>query len=261
MLIDTHAHIMDDQFRDDFLDVIKRAKEAGVGKIINVGCGCDFSEKALKMLGEDECLYATLGLHPYDANDLSEDLMNSWRIIGFENKRIVAIGETGLDYVKAEITPEQQKKSFRRHLVLARELDLPVIVHNRGADDDCLNLLKEFNGFDGERRVEAVFHCYASDLTFARKAWAEGYFTSFTGIITFPNAEELRRVIMEAPMDKILVETDCPYLAPVPYRGRRNEPAYVVEVAKKIAELRSLSFESVVDQLSDNTLKLFKRLI
>lgn len=254
MLIDTHAHVMDSQFDEDRIEVLKRAKESGVSRIINVGCGLDFSKKSIEMAREYDFLYATLGLHPYDAADLAEELMKSWEVMIAENPKIVAVGETGLDYVKTKVDSEIQKRSFRAHLKLARDTGVPVIVHNRAADLDVLAILKEFPD------VPAVFHCYGSDLNFAKKIWSAGYITSFTGIITFPNAEELREVVKALPLDKFFLETDCPYLAPQAYRGQRNEPSYVVEVAKKVAELKGLTFEEVAVASTKNAEMFFTRI-
>ncbi len=254
MLIDTHAHLMDSQFDDDLEEVLLRAQKSGVTRIINVGCGLDFSDKSLEMSEKYDFLYATIGLHPYDAGDCSDALMGKWKGLIKENKKIVAVGETGLDYVKAKVSAEVQKESFRKHLELARETSLPVIVHNRDANADVLATLQEFP------EVEAVFHCYGSNLEFAKQIWSAGYTTSFTGIITFPNASELREVVKAVPMDKFFLETDCPYLAPQSYRGERNEPSYVVEIAKKVAELKRLTFEEIAETSTKNVEAFFKRI-
>lgn len=250
-MIDTHAHLMFPQFKDDFEDVIKRAREVGVSKIINVGCDEESSAQAIKMAKEYDFLYATVGLHPYDAEKASQEIFDEWERMILEDKRIVAIGETGLDYIKAEIDREVQKKSFRMHLELALKVGLPVIVHNRGADEDCFEILREFSD------VRAVFHCYASNLEFASKVWETGYFTSFTGIITYPSAADLREVVKDVPMDKFLVETDCPFLAPQKYRGKRNEPAYVAEVVKCIAEVKGMSVEEIDEISTNNAFEFF----
>ncbi|MEK7547979.1 MAG: TatD family hydrolase, partial [Patescibacteria group bacterium] len=164
---------------------------------------------------------------------------------------IVAIGEIGLDYFKAKISHDEQKEAFRKQLQLAVKVGLPVIVHNREADEECLEILLEFAGDD------VVFHCFGSNLEFARKVWSAGFMTSFTGIITYPNAVGLREVVKEVPMDKFMVETDCPYLAPQAYRGKRNEPAYVTEVAKMIAEVKGISVEEVGKVAVENSKRFF----
>lgn len=264
MFIDSHAHLMFEDFSSEVEEVILRAREAGVGKIINVGCGVEYAKKALAMneeVGEKfiDFLYATVGLHPYDAADLGEELMIEWEGLILKDKRIVGVGETGLDYFKAKVPKDVQKKSFVRHLELARKVGVPVIIHNRDADEDCLEILDKFQE-DGVW-VDVVFHCYGSNLEFAEKLWSRGYYASFTGIITYPNAKELAEVVKVAPGSKILIETDCPYLSPQNNRGKRNEPSYVVEVAKKMAEIRGVGLDELEKQLEENTLRLFPRLL
>ncbi len=266
MLIDTHAHLMFPEFSSDLSEVLQRAREAGVGKIINVGCGVESSREALEMAdlspdGGLPQLFATLALHPYDADQCSEELMGEWgrwieedRVTSEKDgvgRKIVAVGETGLDYFKSKVEPEIQRASFRRHLELAQKYGLPVIVHNREADEDCLEILGEFPS------VPAVFHCYGSSLEFAKKVWEKGYITSFTGIITFPNATELREVVKAAPVGQFFLETDCPYLAPQTYRGKRNEPSYVLEVAQEVAKIKNIEFETVAEYSGRNAKKFF----
>lgn len=276
MLIDTHSHIMFPEFDEDREEVIQRAMDAGLERIVCVGCGAGSSETAVKMAQEDKSgfLYATVGLHPYDAMDVNDELLAKWeKWILADRRKIIAIGETGLDYFKSKVDPEKQKFSFKKHIELAVKMGLPVIVHNRSADEDCLNLLMEFSrggelykklvqdcGCDGENMIEpvkAVFHCYGSTLEFARKVWEAGFMTSFTGIITYPSAKELREVVKEVPLDKFMVETDCPYLAPQGHRGKRNEPSYVVETAEKIAEVKGMGLSDVEKQVMENTKKFF----
>lgn len=263
MFIDSHAHLMFEDFEADLPEVILRAREAGVGKIVNVGCGVEYAKKALAMNESvdrqwSDFLYTTVGLHPYDAADLSEELMREWEDLILKDRRVVGVGETGLDYFKAKVPKDVQRKSFVRHLELARRCGVPVIIHNREADEDCLEILDEFQG--EEDWVDVVFHCYGSNLEFAEKLWKRGYYTSFTGIITYPNAADLREVVKQAPMDKILIETDCPYLSPQSVRGKRNEPANVVEVARKIAEVKGMEMGELERQLEENTKKFFTRM-
>ncbi len=249
-MIDTHAHLMFPEFKGEIPQVLDRARKAGVSKIINVGCGKEASQKSVDM-ADGDLLYAAVGLHPYDSLDVNESLMRKWEMLIKTDPSIVAVGETGLDYFKAKIDPEKQKYSFRMHLELAKSMDLPVIVHNRDADEDCLALLKEFPG------VKAVFHCFGSSLDFARAVWEAGHMTSFTGIITYPNAKELRNVVIEVPEHLFMVETDCPYLSPQAYRGKRNEPSYVVEVAKKIAEVKEMDVSEIDKISSENAERFF----
>lgn len=253
MIIDTHAHLMFDKFEGEVDQVIERAKAVGVGKIINIGCTLKDAIRSHEMSLEYEGLYATLGLHPHDALDISDELMEKWEKLINENKKIVAIGECGLDYVKADVSKEDQEKAFRMQLKLAQKVGLPVIIHNREADEDTMGILEEFD-------INAVFHCYSSNIEFARKLWYKGYLTSFTGVVTYPNAENLLQVVEEVPMDKFMVETDCPFLAPQGNRGERNEPSYVVEVVEKIAEIKRSSSEEIARISTENAEELFFRL-
>lgn len=264
MIIDTHAHLMFDQFKGEVPAVLKRASDVGVGKVVNVGCSVESSKRAWEMIDEfgggvgalsvgaggssSVSLYATLGLHPYDVLDLTDGLLDEWEEWirgdqgcaggGSVGRRIVAIGEIGLDYFKAtKVSHEDQKTGFRRQLEFALRVGLPVVIHNREADEDTFEILREYPD------VKAVFHCYGSSLEFARKLWDYGYYTSFTGVITYPGASGLRDVVREAPDWTIMVETDCPFLAPQSVqgecvRGERNEPAYVVEVLREVARVR-----------------------
>ena len=249
-LVDTHAHIMFSQFDKDREEVVERAKKAGVSKIINVGCDPNSCNEAVGMSSLYDDVYATLGYHPYDSKFVSEELMAKWEELIKNNKKIVAIGECGLDYFKAKEDKEIQKKAFRLQLGLAKKTGLPVIVHNRNADEESLEILKEYEG------IKAVFHCFGSNSEFANKVWAAGFLTSFTGTITFPTAHDLHQVVAEVPMDMFMVETDCPFLAPQKFRGQRNEPAYVVEVAKEVAKLKGKSFEEI-EKASNETVEWF----
>lgn len=251
MIIDTHAHLMFPEFEGQVPLIIENAKNAGVEKIINIGCDVKTSAKAIALSEKFDCCFATVGLHPYDADDCTPELMFIWEELISKNKKIVAVGEMGLDYVKAKVPKDVQKNAFRMQLALATKFGLQVVVHNRGADEDCLEILREFED------VKAVFHCYGSDVNFARKLWYYGYTVSFTGIITYPNADELSVVVDEVPMKYFFVETDCPYLAPQKYRGKRNEPAYVVEVVEKIAAIKNLPIKDIQRISTENAERFF----
>lgn len=251
MIIDTHAHLMFEQFDGEIGPILERAKAAGVGKIINIACDLKGAKQAVALADAHEDLYATVGLHPYGAGAINGEMLAKFGGWIADNEKVVAIGECGLDYAKCEVPPEDQKKAFRMQLDLASELEVPVVVHNREADEDTLTILQEFPD------VKVVFHCFGSDLAFAQRVWDLGYVTSFTGIVTYPNAGELRAVVKEVPMDKFFVETDCPYLAPQAHRGERNEPAFVVEVVKEIAKVKSLSAEEVVKASTENAVGFF----
>lgn len=256
MIIDTHAHLMFSEFKHDLADVLKRAEDCGVRKIVNVGCSLESCRQAVEMAEKYPGLYATLGMHPYEAMFVNEELMREWRKIIPTSKKIVAIGECGLDYFKAKIDREIQKKAFISQIKIAKEFGLPLIIHNRDADADTLEILDGM--FSGGRKVPIVFHCYASTLEFARKLWDRGIMTSFTGIATYPNARVVREVAADVPMDLFMVETDCPYLAPQAYRGGRNEPSYVVEVVREIARIKGISFKEVEKVSTENAMRFFQ---
>lgn len=251
MFIDTHAHLTFPEFEGDLKEVLQRAKKAGVEKIICVGCDLKSDDAVLKLADKYGFIYATLGMHPYEAEKVDKELMKKWMEIIRNNKKVVAIGECGLDYFKGKVPKDIQKEAFRLQLNIAEMFDLPVIVHNREADEESLEVLKEY-------RVRAVFHCYGSNLEFAQKVWKAGYMTSFTGIITYPNTANLREVVKACPLDKFMVETDCPYLAPQVNRGKRNEPGYVAEVAEKIAEIKELLPEKIAEISTKNASGFFK---
>ncbi|MFA6992676.1 MAG: TatD family hydrolase [Candidatus Gracilibacteria bacterium] len=256
MLIDTHAHISFPEFFNDLEEVLDRAKKAGVEKMISVGCDLKSCEGSLALAQKHDFVYATLGLHPYEARAVDENLMKKWEELARANKKIVAIGECGLDYFKAQVPKDIQKNAFRLQLKLAQKLNLPVIVHNREADEDCLEILKEFYD-QGKGLTKIVFHCYGSNLNFAERLWNYGYMISFTGVITYPSASGLREVVEKVPMDLFMVETDCPYLAPQAYRGKRNEPSYVPEVVRCIAKEKKLSYKEIEEVSTDNAKKFF----
>lgn len=256
MLIDTHAHLMFKEFGGELEDVLSKAKEAGVVKIINIGCDVKTSQEAVGLSEKYDNLYATLGLHPYDAALATEELIDEWKNLISKNKKIVAVGECGLDYFKAEVPKDVQKRAFALQIDLAKSAGVPLIVHCREAYDDCLEILDEKFEWSDEN-VGVVFHCYSGTLEFAEKLWERGIFTSFTGIVTYPNAKDVQEVAKNVPLNMFMVETDCPYLAPQIHRGKRNEPAYVVEVAKKIAELKGISYEGVCEKSNENAKRFF----
>ncbi len=254
MIIDTHAHLCFEDFSGDLQAVLERARVAGVFKIMNVGCDVETSRRAVAMAKEYGGIFATIGLHPYESGGFGGEVVSEWRKILAEDdggRAVKAIGETGLDYYKCEVSREEQIASFEGHLELAREFGLPVIVHNRESDEDCLRCLQKFP------EVKAVFHCYGSDLAFARRVWELGYYLSFAGVVTYGSAEKLLEVVKEVPAGQFFLETDCPYLAPQIVRGKKNEPANVVEVAKKVAQVRGISYEEVVKMTTENAQNFF----
>lgn len=254
-MIDTHAHLMLPEFDADREEVIARAFDSGLTRILNLGCSVSTSERSLEFSDKYANIYGSLGVHPYDAPEVTDELMSDY-ISKFKiNQKMVAVGETGLDYHREGSLIDAQKEAFKKHLELAKTLDLPIIIHSREAKEDALKLLDLFPG------VRGVMHCFSYDLDYAQEVWKRGIYTSFTGIITYPNADDLLKVIKNAPEHMIMVETDSPYLAPQKFRSQRNEPSYVLEVVKKIAEVKNWSFDEAVSKTTKNTLYLFDRLV
>ncbi|MDH4226969.1 MAG: YchF/TatD family DNA exonuclease [Deltaproteobacteria bacterium] len=238
--IDSHAHLDEDKFDADLPDVIARAKAAGLKHVISVGCwkAKDNLDKLMK-IADGDFIKAAAGVHPHDAKDAVDETPFERLKSLAKEKKIVAIGETGLDFHYTHSPKDKQREVFTRQIRLAKELNLPLIVHSREADDETMAILKN----EGAKNV--VIHCFSGTEKMAREAVDAGYYLSFTGVVTFPKAEELRAVVKAVPIEKMFIETDCPYLAPVPYRGKRCEPAHVVETAKKIAEIKRLSVGDV----------------
>jgi len=261
MLIDTHAHLDVKQFKQDFDSVIKRAREAGVGTIINIGPNVNSSKAALQINDSEINMFSSIGLHPEYAPLADPDKsillkMKALEKIYSENpKKVVGVGECGLDYFKRngeQITEKEknaQKSLFQAQINLARKLKLPLIIHCRDAWDDIFDF--DFTGVNG------VFHSFTGSKEIAKKALTINFYLSFSCIVTYPKNNELREIIKSTPLDKILTETDCPFLPPQKLRGQRNEPANVVEVVKTIAEIKNLSFDEVVKATFDNAKTLF----
>lgn len=241
-LIDTHTHLTFPEFDKDRKEVLSRAWDAGLEYLIAIGAGDGIkgNDEAVKLACSDDRIYAAVGVHPHDAGQVGKD----WpaRILEMSrHRKVVAIGEIGLDYYRRHSEPEIQKKCFRQLLELAKEAKKPVIIHDRQAHDDVWRIIGEV----GVPERGCVFHCFSGDVGLAKKVVKAGYYISVPGVITFRNAHKLHEVVTWIPLDRILLETDCPYLAPEPYRGKRNEPAYVVEVAKQVAKIKGLAVEEV----------------
>jgi len=257
--IDTHAHLNHPRFKRDRPAVLRRAADAGVGAIVIVGYDPPSSREAFDLAEQHEHLWATVGLHPHDAKDAGEAALTSLRNMAAHPKAI-AVGETGLDYYRNLSPPDQQQQAFRRLIRLARDLGLPLIIHNREADEDTLRLLQE----ERADEIGGVFHCFSGDVDFARRVLDFGFLLGIDGPITYPpqrgTKSELARVVEQVPLEALLIETDCPWLAPQPHRGKRNEPAYVVEVAREIGRLRGVPVERVGEVTSAAARRLFPRL-
>ncbi|HSQ23480.1 MAG TPA: TatD family hydrolase [Pyrinomonadaceae bacterium] len=255
--IDSHCHIDGPEYDADRDEVIARAREAAVTTMLNVGTGDPHSgafERAVELAETHDEIYAAVGVHPHDAK-LFDDAAEE-RLLGLvkKSRRVVAWGEIGLDYHYDHSPRDVQREVFRRQLSLARELNLPVIVHSREADEDTIGILREKLS-DYERG--GVMHCFGGSLQMAREAIELGFYISFAGNLTFKKAEDLRDIARQLPLDRLMVETDCPYLTPVPFRGKRNEPARVVETARSLAELHGREVSEVAQITSENFDRLF----
>jgi TatD DNase family protein len=259
MLVDSHCHIDGEQFGDDRDEVIRRAGESGVGTMLNVGTGdprTDDFRRAVAVADKYESVYASVGVHPHDAklyDDAAEkhlvDLVSS-------SKKVVAWGEIGLDFYYDHSPRDVQIDVFRRQIRKAAELNLPIIIHSRDADDETVQILKEECSGDGFRG--GIMHCFGGTPDMAENLMALGFLISFAGNVTFKKAENLRAAARVVTLDKLLVETDCPFLTPVPLRGKRNEPAFVEHTARFLADLYSIPFERLAEQTSRNFLSFFK---
>lgn len=251
-VFDTHAHLNDRQFAQDLDQVLERASKRGVTYIVNVGYDLDASRVSVELAQRYAKVYAAVGIHPHDAADVKEETYDSLRFLATKPK-VVAIGELGLDYYRDLSPRDKQKEVFRRQIALARELKLPVIIHDRDAHGDMLGILRQEKAGD----VGGVMHCFSGSWEMAKQCLDMGFYISLAGPVTFKNAKRPQEVARRVPIDRLLVETDCPYLAPEPYRGKRNEPAFVTEVVERIAELRNMSAVELAYRTTENAKKVF----
>ncbi len=257
MFIDSHAHIDGAEFDADREDVIERARAAGVSKILNVGTGDPHSgafERAVELGVKHENIYTAIGTHPHDARLYDDQAEEKIKTLTHSN-HVIAWGEIGLDFHYDNSPRDVQIEVFKRQLHAARETDLPVVIHTREAEPETIEILQTDYAGAGRR---GVFHCFSGSLDLARRAIELGFMVSFSGIVTFKKADDLRAVAKEVPLDRLLIETDCPYLTPIPYRGKRNEPAYVVEVARCLASLHHLDLEEMARITTDNFQSFFR---
>ncbi|MBW3114697.1 MULTISPECIES: TatD family hydrolase [Bacillaceae] len=252
MLFDTHVHLNAEQFDEDLEEVISRAREAGVENMVVVGFDRPTIDRAMELIGQYDFLYAAIGWHPVDAIDMKdEDLV--WIEELSRHPKVVAIGEMGLDYHWDKSPKDVQKEVFRKQIQLAKKVKLPIVIHNRDATQDIVDILRE----EGADEVGGIMHCFSGSPEIAQECVDMNFYISLGGPVTFKNAKKPKEVAKEIPLEKLLIETDCPYLAPHPYRGKRNEPAYVKLVAEQIAELKEVSLEEVEKMTTENAKKLF----
>lgn len=251
-LIDTHCHLDMSAYQADYDALLLRAKDAGVTRIITVGIDLESSRRAIGLAEKCETIYATVGVHPHNVAELGEADYAELEDLCCHPK-VVAYGEVGLDYVKNYAPVSLQKEHFGRQVELARKLRLPLVVHDREAHDDIMDMLESAGPFP----AGGVMHCFSGDVTFARRVLALGFDISIPGVVTFAKAEMLQEAVREIPLNSLVLETDGPFLAPVPFRGKRNEPRLLLFTAQKVAELKGITLEEVARQTTMNAVRLF----
>lgn len=252
MIFDTHAHYDDEQFDMDRRELLLSMGSEGVGTIVNVSASYDSCEKVTAMAREYPFLYAAVGIHPDEVGTLNEESFARMREL-FRQDKVVAVGEIGLDYYWDKEAHEQQKYWFVRQLELARELNLPVLIHSREAAADTMEIMKKHAA-----GLAGVIHCFSYSREQAEEYVKMGFYIGIGGVVTFKNARKVKEVVEAIPLESILLETDCPYLAPVPYRGKRNDSRYIRYVAGEIARIKNISYEEVVEQTEQNARKMYR---
>lgn len=252
MIFDTHAHYDDEAFEGDREELLQRLKGAGIGKVVNVGASIHSSQTTLDLIDKYDFMYGAIGVHPSETEELNEDWMK-WLEENSRREKVVAIGEIGLDYHWEEPAREVQEHWFVRQLELARKVSLPVIIHSRDAAAATLELMKEH-----ARDLSGVIHCFSYGPEMAREYLRMGYYLGIGGVVTFTNAKKLKEVVKETPLERIVLETDCPYLAPVPNRGKRNSSLNLPYVAEMIGELKGISAQEVIAKTWENAMTLYR---
>ena len=252
MLFDTHIHMNDPAFDADRHELISSFPEKGVALAMNVGCSLASSYDAIALAEKYPHIYAAVGSHPDAADEVNEEVIETYRKLCKLHPKVKAIGEVGLDYYYEDIPRDIQKKAFAMQLELARELDLPVVVHERDAHDDGMTMIKQFP------TVKGVFHCYSGSAEMARQLVKLGWYIGFTGVLTFKNARKAVETAKAIPLDRIVIETDCPFMSPEPFRGKRNDPTRVYRMAEALAEIRGISVEEAEAATFENGKRLYR---
>lgn len=249
-LTDSHAHLEMREFDRDRDEVIRRAAQAGVKRIVTVGTTLAECEKAVAIAAAYPGVYAAIGIHPHEVKSIRKETYDRLKKLA-GSRKIVAYGEIGLDFFRNISPPDVQVTRFGEQLELAKELALPIIIHDREAHRETVSMLRESGIGRG------IIHCFSGDYAMARECLDMGFYISIPGTVSFPKSERLREIVAKVPLDRLLVETDCPYLTPVPHRGKRNEPAYVAHTARKVAEVKKTSFEETARITSENASRVF----
>ena len=252
MIFDSHAHYDSEQFNEDRNELLLSMEENGVGTIVNSAANWDSVTEVVELAHKYPFVYAAVGMHPDEVGDLNDERFEYLKS-QCQKDKVGAVGEIGLDYYWDNESHDVQKKWFIKQLELARELDLPVIIHSRDAAADTLEIMKEYG-----QGLRGVIHCFSYSIELAREYVKMGYYIGIGGVVTFKNGRKLKEIAAEIPLERILLETDCPYLAPVPFRGKRNCSAYISYVAQEIANLKGISYEEVVAQTEKNGKELFQ---
>ena len=247
---DSHAHYDARRFREDQKEVLAQMEPSGIRRIMNIGCDLASSHTSIALAEEYDFIYAAVGSHPDDAAAVDEGRVEEYRRLA-NHPKVKAIGEIGLDYYYEDVPRKKQQEAFRMQMALAKELDMPVIIHQRDAYEDCLKIVDEFP------EVKGVFHCFSGSVEYAKEVLKRGYYIGFTGVITFKNARKAVEVAEYAPLNRLLLETDCPYMAPEPFRGKRCDSTMLPKMAEKIADLRGLAVEEIAKITRENAMKLF----
>lgn len=253
MIFETHAHYDDEKFDEDRAELLSSMQENGIGRIINVSANLESLENTRKLMEAYPFIYGAFGLHPDEVGDLNEDVMERMRGL-CRLEKAVAVGEIGLDYYWDKENHEKQQYWFRRQIALAREEKLPMIIHSREAAADTLRVMKE----EKSEEIGGVIHCFSYSAEMAEEYLKMGFYLGIGGVVTFKNAKKIKEVVQMAPMERILLETDSPYLAPVPYRGKRNSSLYLPYVVREIAEIKGISEEEVTEMTEKNAVRLFQ---
>ena len=251
MLFDTHAHMDDHAFDEDRAELLASLPTQGLALVMNPGCSLESSRNVDKLTGQYDYIYGAVGSHPDVADEVNEAVLEEYRTLCRSNPKIKAIGEIGLDYHYEDIPRELQLKAFRMQMELARELGLPVIVHERDAHEDGMKVVDEFP------EVKGVFHCYSGSAEMAKELIKRGWYIGFTGVLTFKNARKAIEVASSIPLERIVLETDCPYMSPEPFRGKRNDPGKLYRMAEKLAEIRGLTVEEIHRITTENGKRLY----
>ena len=252
MLFDTHAHMDDRAFNEDRDALLARLPEQGIGLLMNPGCSLASSRDAVALAARYDYIYAAVGSHPDAADEVTPAVLDEYRMLCKQNPKVRAIGEIGLDYHYEDVPRQRQQEAFRAQMGLAAELTLPVIVHEREAHEDGLGIVEEFP------TVKGVFHCYSGSAEMAKWLVSRGWYIGFTGVLTFKNARKAVETAASIPLDRIVLETDCPYMSPEPFRGRRNDPGRLYRMAEALAQIRDLPVEKIHEITMENGKRLYR---